>query len=381
MGTDWDRLSALIEGCLKLNPRQRHRFVEIACGRDLELRREVDALLEGVEEEETSAFLERPLIDVHCVREDDPVDLGPYRLVRPLAEGLTTVVYLALPEAKAACPLERPPEVGDLFRWRDPDCVVVKFIRRGMRRLGVYRDLLRNEFVNNLVCSLVSATEQHPNIVRVLSLEPRPFPYIVSEYIDGDPIDLFCRKRELSFLQRVELFLEVCSAVEHTHSRGFLHLDLKPANVLVEATGKPKLIDFGSSRSIRHQRQFPLQATGEFASPEYLRGEPVQASSDVFSLGVLCYYLICGIHPYLSSERSLTVDTAGANFLYRQPLELSRLCGHSGQPHAAVLNRDGQAALASSLDRALLRSIEADPSKRFGSVGEFIHELNRGINR
>src|SRR5262249_59853604 len=131
-------------------------------------------------------------------------------------------------------------------------------------------------------------------------------PYLVMEYIDGQPITEYCDQRRLSISGRLGLFREVCAAVHHAHQNLIVHRDLKPGNILITSDGSPKLLDFGVAKLLSGQSygdDTPLTRTGhlpmtpEYASPEQVRGQPVTTAADIYSLGVLLFELLCGERP------------------------------------------------------------------------------------
>src|SRR5207342_2145180 len=125
-------------------------------------------------------------------------------------------------------------------------------------------------------------------------------PYLVLEYIDGEPIDAYCKSRALPTAARVRLFLDVLAAVAHAHNRLILHRDLKPSNILVTAAGEVKLLDFGIAKLLddtsADSNALTARAgnafTPDFAAPEQLQGGDVTTATDVYALGVLMFVLL-----------------------------------------------------------------------------------------
>src|SRR5262249_40983369 len=132
-------------------------------------------------------------------------------------------------------------------------------------------------------------------------------PYLVMELIEGEPLDAYCDARRLPLDDRLALFGQVLDAVDYAHRNLVVHRDLKPSNVLVTTDGRPKLVDFGTSKVVEAEALTPsLHAVPPaYASPEQLRGEPAGVASDVFSAGVILYELITGAAPY-SVSKSIT---------------------------------------------------------------------------
>jgi len=204
----------------------------------------------------------------------------------------------------------------------------------------------------------------HPNIARLIdggvSSDGRPF--LAMEFIEGEPIVEHCQHRGLSVRARVELFRELCTAVEYAHRNLIVHRDLKPSNVLVDAAGSPKLLDFGIARLMEPEAEETSTAsaipllTPRYASPEQLRGEPVTTASDVYSLGVLLFELVTGQLPY---------DLRG-----NAPAEVI----------AAITTGDARlAGVSDDLDAILAKALEKNPQRRYGSVGAFSADLGNHL--
>jgi len=201
----------------------------------------------------------------------------------------------------------------------------------------------------------------HPNIARLLdgNLTEHGEPYLVLEYIDGVPLDTYCEEHQLDRAGRIRLFLKVCAAVEFSHRNLVVHLDLKPSNILVNADGEPKLLDFGASRllsEVRPGMTVPL-LTLRYASPEQLRAQPVSTLSDVFSLGVVLYELLEGTSPFSRP------DSWEAN-LERAIEEVT------ARP----------SSLPPDLDTIVRRAMSREPERRYASVRELADDLQRFLD-
>ncbi len=153
---------------------------------------------------------------------------------------------------------------------------------------------------------------EHPNICRLLDAgetsDQRP--YFVMELIEGLPIDQYCDRHRLSTRARLALIVQVCAAVQHAHQNLVVHRDLKPSNILVTSDGTPKLLDFGIAKLLQDSTSLTQTGTGPmtpaYASPEQVRRLPIATASDVYSLGVVLYELLCGVSPY--GAASLGID-------------------------------------------------------------------------
>jgi eukaryotic-like serine/threonine-protein kinase len=292
----WSRVKELFDGAVEQPEDGLAAWLEARCDGDEALRRQVESLV--VAYRAAGTFIETPAIaaagsaDVVARATASRPDaamigrrLGPYRVVRELARGGMGVVYLA----------ERD---DDAFRRR----VAIKVVQGG---LSLPELDARFEAERRILASL-----EHPNIARLLDAGTSDdgTPFVVMEYVEGSPIDIYVRDRPL--LTRLELFCTVCDAVQYSHQRLIVHRDIKPGNILVTGDGVPKLLDFGIAKLLESSgygeaTQTAVRAlTPEYASPEQVRGDPITVASDVYSLGVLLYSLLAGRSPYRSSPRT-----------------------------------------------------------------------------
>jgi hypothetical protein len=220
----------------------------------------------------------------------------------------------------------------------------------------------------------ILARLQHPNIGRLLDggTTENEIPYLVMEYVQGSRITAYAAQHRLSVEERIRLFLPVCSAVEYAHRAFIVHRDLKPGNILVDASGTPKLLDFGISKLLYYQAPEAMDqpevamATPDYASPEQIVGDPVTPASDVYSLGVVLYELLTGARPH-------RIDLTS-------PLELERaICLNPvGRPSEAVSNQPLLAKrLSGDLDAIILCALRKDPQQRYRSVESLAADLRR----
>ena len=215
----------------------------------------------------------------------------------------------------------------------------------------------------------------HPNIARLIDagVMDDSQPYLVLEYVEGEPIDTYCARLKLGIEARVALFQDVIAAVGHAHSQLIIHRDLKPANVLVTREGTVKLLDFGIAKLLSQEgveaarTQTIAQAlTPQFAAPEQLLGQPVTTATDVYGLGLVLYMLVTGVHPLGSSVRS-TPELVDAVLKEEAPRP-------SSVANLAVSDRR---ALEGDLDTILGKALKKEPRERYASVAEFSEDLRR----
>src|SRR5687768_18070532 len=227
MSTDrWQRLETLFHAALERAPGDRASFLAAACGDDTELRAEVERLLRA--DEQASSFIADAAVNVERVAATMPPEgrqIGAYRIVRELGRGGMGTVYLG--------------ERADAqFEMR----VAIKLIKRGMDTDAV---LQRFRHERQILAGL-----EHPNIARLLDggTTEDGVPYFVMEYVDGQPIDEYCRAPRLPIGDRLDLFRQVCAAVAYAHQNLVIHRDIKPSNILVTSERVPKLLDFGIAK-------------------------------------------------------------------------------------------------------------------------------------
>ncbi len=302
----WLRLQEIFAAAVDLPASQQHQYVADACGGDESLRQEILAMLTCDAEPDSGPLtnaLDAAISDTSKDRRQALINtvVGSYRLVSILGHGGAGSVYLA--------------ERADRQYSAQ---VAVKIVESA----ALHPDMgLRFRAERQILASL-----NHPNIARLVDAgeTDKGLPYLVMEYVHGEPVDRYCDSGQLSIDARLELFLQICSAVQYAHQNLVVHRDLKPANILVTADGVPKLLDFGIAKlldaspvvtqSIALTRMNDRMLTPEYASPEQILGRPVTTSSDVYALGIVLYEILTGRRPYsvaatsqLELERSICV--------------------------------------------------------------------------
>jgi eukaryotic-like serine/threonine-protein kinase len=276
----WRRIEEVFQSAIDMTEDRRDAFLHAACGADAELLHEVRSLLarDNVDSRTIAAIVDSAAASViHDGAPPDVMDgaqLGNYRIIREIGRGGMGAVYLAV----------RSDQTFDKQ-------VAIKLVKRGIDTDAV---LKRFWYERRILAAL-----EHPYIARLVDggTSPDGRPYFVMDYIDGQPLDAYCRERQLSINRRCELFRKICEAVSYAHRSLVIHRDLKPSNVLVTAEGVPKLLDFGIARLLSVDADEDTIAgtaggvagsralTPDFASPEQLRGEAVTTATDVYSLG------------------------------------------------------------------------------------------------
>jgi serine/threonine protein kinase len=217
----------------------------------------------------------------------------------------------------------------------------------------------------------------HPNIARLIDagVIDESQPYLVLEYVEGEPIDAYCDRLELGLEARVALFQGVLAAVGHAHSHLIIHRDLKPANVFVTSEGIVKLLDFGVATLLTQEGAAALTQTSaqaltpQYAAPEQLLGRPVTTATDVYSLGLVLYVLLTGAHPRTGGASSAPELI---NAVVKQ--EVPRPSAVATGPVSR------RRALEGDLDTILGKALKMDPAERYNSVQAFAEDLRRFLS-
>jgi serine/threonine protein kinase len=287
----WQQVREVLDRTLALDTTLRFSYLNTACADDPDLRSEVDSLLRS-HQEAGSIFMKHPAVDL--------LDGSSPANAKPTRAGRRVGVYQVGEEIGHG-------GMGEVYRAVRADGqydkqVAIKFVRVGMDTSFVL-ERFRNE--RQILASL-----DHPNIARLLDggTSEDGVPYLVMDLIEGSPIDQYCDDHQLGIPERLQLFNEVCSAVQYAHQRLVIHRDIKPSNVLVTADGIPKLLDFGIAKILdpaaAAETTLMRPMTPEYASPEQIRGEAITTATDVYSLGVVLYRLLARCSPYAESTRT-----------------------------------------------------------------------------
>jgi len=356
------RAGALFLTAIELGSAERDRLLLSIELEDPALRAQVEALL-GADERNADGFLRAPIADsvlneleksvaARAHRGTDTGHIGAYRVIKELGRGEHAVVYLAEQDQ----PVHRRVAIKVLLAGSESAEIV--------RRFETERRIL--------------ALMEHPNIARLFEagVTPDGDAYFVMEHVDGGPISAFCRDGSLSVRQRMELFCQVCRAVEHAHQRGIIHRDLKPTNILVSkgSGGEPsvKVIDFGVARATgagvysfpSHTLHGQVVGTIGYMSPEQIGGDGslVDTRSDVYGLGAVLYELLC------ESPAIVTLDAGPATVITRITVEGPRPAGSLRQ------------ALRGDLEIIISKAMEKEPSRRYPSVAALREDVERYLS-
>jgi tetratricopeptide (TPR) repeat protein/tRNA A-37 threonylcarbamoyl transferase component Bud32 len=357
---EWKAVDDLFHEALMQSEEARGAFLAAQCGSDTSLRLAVERLLRA--HDSASNFLNTAAADDALramARDVEPIagSIGPYRPIREIGRGGMGAVYLA----------ERADEQ---FR----KVVAIKVIKRGMDT-----DAMLRRFHDE---RQILADLEHANIARLLDggATDDGRPYLVMEYVDGDPLDRYCDGRRLDIDARLALFLQVCSAVSYAHQRLVIHCDIKPSNVVVANDGVPKLLDFGIARLMRPgapetaNTVFGFRGmTPEYASPEQLQSLRVDALSDVYSLGMLLCELLLGRLPFSFGTR--TPGEIAAVITASDPLTPSNLTDEQNAFARRTTVDHLRRSVRGDLDSIVLTALARDRSERYQSVDRLADDV------
>ena len=345
------RLLALFEQALDVPPTRRAEFLERVAAGDAALRQELISLLDAHDSSEAyfESLAQAVVAPAYAAVIDSAPSaarwegrrVGAYRLVREVGRGGMARVFLA----------ER---ADGQFEQQ----VALKLLRPGF---DSEVDVERFRAERQILASL-----NHSSIARLLDggVTDDGLPYLVLEYVDGQPLDRYCEAQALSTRQRLELFLTMADAVEYAHRQAVVHRDLKPSNILVTADGVVKLLDFGLAKLMEQgtaasrptTQTVHRWMTPEYAAPEQVRGATITPRTDVYQLGAVLYELLVGRTPFGQ---------------------------HAGNVHAletAVLHHEPDSlgdALRGDLDAIVSKSLRKNPAERYSSASEFADDVRR----
>jgi tetratricopeptide (TPR) repeat protein/predicted Ser/Thr protein kinase len=344
------RVFAIVRAAVDVPAAERGDLVARECGGDTTLASEVADLLANLDTD----LLDRPASEVAARLVDATLDevvpasgfVGGWRVVRVLGAGGMGTVYL----------VERE---GDGYVQQ----AALKLIKRGMDSAEVLARFRRERHI--------LARLTHPNIARMLDggIAEDGRPYLVMEYVDGEPLVEWARRTGADVDACVGVVLQLCDAVAHAHRQLIVHRDIKPGNVLVDATGMPKLLDFGIAKVLADSADDARTATGHgflspaYAAPEQRSAGGVSTSSDIYQLGLLLFEMLTG-----SRYTPAAGGTTAAIGLLEQARARAREHGPPAIP-ARALRGDGGIIV--------LRTLDAEPERRYATVEALADDLRR----
>ena len=368
------RAHEVFSGALDLEGPERSRYLNAECGDDSDLRALVERLLGFADVTDDriaeNAGLEGPLVGLAAAsaleREFAGRQVGPYRIVERLGAGGMGVVYLA----------ERSDGHFD-------QQVALKVVRGD---LGSPDARSRFERERQILSQL-----NHPNIARLLDggVDDDGQPFYAMELVEGEALDHYCDRNNLTVTERLELFVTVARAVSYAHRNLVVHRDLKPSNILVSAEGEIKLLDFGIAKWVDDDglgadggltRTHGRVMTPRYASPEQVLGEPISVAADIYQLGLLAYELLTGIPAHrIQGESASVVERLICEVEPRRPSAVVDQAGEDlGVTRGAAPNRLKK-LLAGDLDSIVMMALRKEPSRRYPTVDDLVDDIERHL--
>jgi WD40 repeat protein len=370
-----DIKSIFAEAIEKKSSKERAAFLDKACAGDADLRSKVEDLLKA--HSQAGDFLEEPAIGPSVTLGDPHLTEGPgtiisrYKILEKIGEGGMACVYMA--EQKE--PIRRK--------------VALKIIKLGMdtkqviARFAAERQAL--------------AIMDHPNIARVLDAGATETgrPYFVMELVKGVCITEYCDKNKLNTRERLDLFTQVCNAVQHAHQKGIIHRDIKPSNIMVtlhDGQPVPKVIDFGIAKATSLEltektlftRYAQMIGTPEYMSPEQaeMSGLDIDTRTDIYSLGVLLYQLLTGALPFdPETLRASGYTEIRRTIVEEEPPRPSTRLSSLGKEAEKIAERRGTkisllvARLRRELEWIPLKAMRKDRTRRYRSASELADDI------
>jgi serine/threonine protein kinase len=362
---DWRRIFELIEAALDMAEPERAVWMARLEASGERLAPRLRAVLDSRARIETARFMNAParltLVPEAVAVLHPGAVVGAYRLVRELAAGGMGTVWLA---RRADGMFDRP--------------VALKLPHAGLPGNPFAQRFARER--------AILAALAHPHIARLYDagVSEHGQPFVALEYIDGEPLTVYCDRAGLGIAGRVRLFVDVLRAVQFAHGRLIVHRDLKPTNVLVDTEGQIKLLDFGIAKLIGDDDQGDLTllhgrvATPAYASPEQISGGPIGVASDIYSAGVVLYELLTAQRPYrLGPDGRAGLQAAIAEGRIVAPAQ-ARITDAAAAARATT-PRQLKAMLAGDLGTVLSKALKPAPAERYATAEAFAQDLEHWL--
>ncbi|MDJ0842283.1 MAG: serine/threonine-protein kinase [Acidobacteriota bacterium] len=361
--TDQRMAMEILEQALSLTGPERQSYLDEACADHPELRRQVEERLALQDETILAGPIVDRLPDSDTVLPKPGDTVGPYRIEKEIGRGGMGTVFLA----------HHP------MRGR----VALKCLSTGMIN---HQLLVRFKTEQRILANL-----NHPNIASLFDsgLTENQCPFYAMEYVEGEPIDTWCERKQLTLHQRLDLFDKVCDAVAYAHRNLIIHRDLKPANILVDENGEPRLLDFGIARLMDSDGETAStqtlmgfrMLTPEYAAPEQVRGQHATTACDVYALGMVLYELLTGQRPYLITD--LEIESLFKVITQTRPPKPSAMVTRPGSSNFSLVRQGStnrlRSQLSGDLDVIVLKSLRKEPVERYGTVEGLRDDISRHL--
>lgn len=354
----WNRLNNLFHKFLEFSPESQVAELDKLQQSEPELASDLKNLLDA--HHNSSTFLSGTVADDLSVRKGETV--GPWEIQDEIGRGGMSTVFLAS-------------RIDGQFDRK----VAVKFLhglfpgKHTAERMKAEQNILA-QLDHEYICKLFDA-----------GITENGRPYFIMEYIDGEPIDMYCRETEVSVDEILNLFEQICEAVRYAHQRLIVHRDLKPGNIMVGKNGKIKLLDFGISKIVSEEPEMDITntktalhlMTPEYASPEQVRYDPVTTSTDIYSLGLILCKLLTGRFPYdVDQKTPLEIGNTILEAVPKKPSTLTHRKNNVEKGTAETsINLKQVKFLKGDLDNIILMALRKNPERRYASVDQLLRDI------
>lgn len=339
---NWVRIEAVLDDALDIDPEKRAALVRERLGDAPSLEREALSLLAAMEE--SGEFLSLETACPPRPGASQGARFGPWKVCGIMGAG----------------------GMGEVFRVERADGEYQQFAALKLMRALPAAYLSRFHVERQILASL-----DHPGIAHLIDggVTKDGRPYMVMDFVEGEPIDVWCRERRIEPVRRVELIIQVCEAISHAHAKLVVHRDIKPSNILVTADGRTRLIDFGVARTMTvptsAQTETPISV--EYAAPELLEGTQATVMTDVYGVAATLFELLAGRVP---------VDVTGLPVA----VAVMRIAETPADRLLATMQRHLLSnALATDLDAVLVKALRKEPHERYLTVEAFASDLRRAL--
>ena len=359
---NWEQISPILDRVLDLNPDERSAFIEEICGDEPALKENIIRFLEGIEPSEklwdkmvqSGSILVNEItgsnVNIDTSKFYSPLkQAGPYKIIELIASGGMGDVYFA----------ERS---DGQFKRK----VAIKILRH---ELNSKNHAERFSAERNILSGL-----EHPNIARLYDggVTEDSRPYLIMEFVDGTPITSYCRKNSCSLKEILDLFKQVCKAVEYAHRNLVVHRDLKPDNILVKTDGTVKVLDFGIAKILNDDltpekpgetRENLHMLSIQYATPEQITFKKITTATDVYALGLLLYEMITCLPPFNLKDK--TLKEAEQIICFEEPEKPSRFISESGKSKK----------VKGDLDTIIMKALCKEPELRYFTVDHLVEDI------
>lgn len=362
----WNKIKQIFNDSCECAPEEKRSFVRDACGDDAELEQAVLNLINADKRsytllDEIPDYTDDELIDTAVSKQ-----IGPYKVLKELGRGGMGVVYLV--------------ERADKQYQKK---MALKLVKRGMDTDEI---LYRFRSERQILASL-----EHPNIARLYDggATEDGSPYLVMEYIEGEPITTYCDNGKLTIDERLQLFTKICKGVQFAHQNLIVHRDLKPSNVMVTNNGDVRLLDFGIAKLLQdpadqeraYTQPWARRISPRYASPEQFSGKRITTASDVYSLGIILYELLTGTHPYNDDAGKNTFGLPDIPRNIESPVSRVQKTDnveifHTRQTTKSSLSR----RIRNDISMIVLTALHPDPHLRYQSAEQLLRDIERHLS-